>query len=378
MGSKPQVAVLGLGGVGAFALRALARRGVRAVGLEQFELGHTRGSSHGGTRVFRHAYFEHPGYVPMLLASTEDFGRLERDLGVPLLERCGTLIAEPADGPVLRASREAARQHGLPVEELDAAAIRARWPALRPGPEHAGLFEPGGGFVRPEAAVAAALRDAVQHGAEVREGGAILDLEPLASSVRLHTEDGTLEVERVVLAAGPWTARLVPELRPRLRVTRQVQAWVEGGRDHGPSNLPCWFLCRAEGPALYGIPSDPRAEQPSWTKVALHGTTEVVDPAHAQPPPRPDELERLADAARAWLPASEAGFTAARTCLYTCTPDEQFLVGPAPGLPGVVLAAGLSGHGFKLTPALGEALADLATGHPCRFDLDFLAPDRAL
>ena len=84
MGSKPQVAVLGLGGVGAFALRALARRGVRAVGLEQFEVGHTRGSSHGGTRVFRHAYFEHPGYVPMLLASTEDFGRLGRDLGVPL------------------------------------------------------------------------------------------------------------------------------------------------------------------------------------------------------------------------------------------------------------------------------------------------------
>ncbi|MDA0948709.1 MAG: FAD-dependent oxidoreductase, partial [Planctomycetota bacterium] len=171
---------------------------------------------------------------------------------------------------------------------------------------------------------------------------------------------------------------LVPELRPSLRVTRQVQAWVEGGRSHGPTDLPCWFLCRAEGPALYGIPSDPRAEQPTWTKVALHGTPEVVDPTQAQPPPRPDELERLAVAARTWLPASEAGFTATRTCLYTTTPDEQFLVGPAPGLPGVVLAAGLSGHGFKLTPALGEALADLATGQACRFDLDFLAPDRAL
>lgn len=378
MGSGPQVAVVGLGGVGAFALRALARRGVRAVGLEQFQVGHRRGSSHGGTRVFRHAYFEHPGYVPMLLASTEDFERLQRDQDTPLLERCGTLIAEVAGGPVLRASREAARQHGLAVEELDAAAIRARWPALRPGQDEEGLFEPGGGFVRPEASVAAALRDAARHGAEVREGETLVTLEPTASGVRLQTEQGVLEVERVVLAAGPWTARLVPQLRSGLRVTRQVQAWIEGGGTHGPRDLPCWFLCRAQGPALYGIPSDPRGEHPTWTKLALHGTPEEVDPSVPQPPPRPDELERLADAARAWLPASAAGFTAARTCLYTCTPDEQFLVGLAPGLPGVVLAAGLSGHGFKLTPALGEALADLATGHAPRFDLTFLAPGRAL
>ena len=175
---RPLILVVGLGGVGSFTLRALARRGVHAVGLEQFDRGHDRGSSHGGTRVFRHAYFEHPGYVPLLLDSTEELLRLERDRDVPLVERCGTLIVEREGGSILPRCREAAAlEHGLAVEELSARELGSRCPALRPSPEHLGLLEPAGGFLRPEAAVRAALEDATQEGAEVHERTRVIGIE---------------------------------------------------------------------------------------------------------------------------------------------------------------------------------------------------------
>jgi len=374
---RPRILVVGLGGVGSFTLRALARRGVHAVGLEQFDRGHDRGSSHGGTRVFRHAYFEHPGYVPLLLDSTEELLRLERDRDVPLVERCGTLIVEREGGSILPRCREAARAHGLAVEELSARELGSRCPALRPSPEHVGLLEPAGGFLRPEAAVRAALEDATQEGAEVRERTRVIGIEETAAGVRVRTSDSELEGDAVIVTAGPWAARLLPSLGTRLRVTRQVQAWVEGGAHHRPDALPAWFLVRDEGPALYGIPSDPHATHPGRTKLALHGSEVEADPDEPQPPPTDEELAALTEAASAWMP-DLGPWVAATTCFYTSTPDEQFLVGPVPGRPRVFAAAGLSGHGFKLTPALGSALAALALGDAPAHPLDFLAPDREL
>lgn len=378
MGSAPKVGVLGLGGVGAFALRALARRGIRPQGLEQFQPGHDRGSSHGGTRVFRHAYFEHPGYVPLLLDSTEEFGRLERDLGQQLLERCGTLVVEREGGRILDLCAEAGRTHGLALEALGPRDLQHRFPALHPAPDHRGLFEPAAGFVRPEAATLAALLDASQHGAEAQVGTRVVSVRDMGETVLVQTEDDHLTFDRLIVCAGPWTAKLLPKLNDQLRVTRQVQAWVDGGPQCQPSSLPAWFLVREEGPSLYGIPGDPLAAQPTWTKIALHGSHRTTDPDEPQSPPTPEELQALLSAAQDWLPASRSGIVAAKTCFYTSTPDEQFLLGPLPGSRAILIAAGLSGHGFKLTPALGEALAALALGEEPRHAIEFLDPSRPL
>jgi sarcosine oxidase len=196
------VVVLGLGGVGSFALRTLAARGVRALGLEQFQVVHDRGSSHGGTRVYRHAYFEHADYVPLLLYSSAEFRALGERVGRSLIEACGTMLIGESDCAVLQAAGAAARAHGIAVEELSAAEVRTRYPLFDVRDGHRGLMEPGAGFVRPEAAMRAAVDDALRLGAEVREGVRVERIEEHADGVTLHTTDGEVRARRLIVTAG--------------------------------------------------------------------------------------------------------------------------------------------------------------------------------
>lgn len=369
--------VLGVGGVGSFALRALARRGARVLGLERFRVGHDRGSSHGGTRVFRHAYFEHADYVPLLRFSTGTFRALEQERGVPLLEPCGTLLLGPAESVVLTASVDAAREHGITVEELGRDALAARHPQFALPDDYRGVLEPDGGFVRPEAAMRAAVDDALAHGAQLREEVVVERLEERGDRVVLTTSDGVVEAARAVVCAGAWAGRLLADLAPRLRVTRQVQGWL-APRDASlvePANLPAWFLVRESGPALYGVPTDPLRPGAPRAKVALHGRDEPLDPDDRRPPDDADrrELEELVER---WLPRLAGPLADAASCTYTTTPDEQFVVDRAPGHERTWVAAGLSGHGFKLTPALGHVLAELALDGGSTFRLDFLSAAR--
>ena len=202
--------VVGLGGVGAQALRVLARRGARVVGLERFGRCHDRGSSHGATRVTRHAYFEHPDYVPLLRAATGGFRELEAATGASLLEACGVALLGPAGSAVVRASADAAERWSVPVERLDAAAFRRRFPAFRVHDGDEGLWEPGGGFVRPEASIHWALADAEAHGARVQTGAVVQGIEEDAGEVRVHLQGETLRARSLVVCAGAWTTRLLP------------------------------------------------------------------------------------------------------------------------------------------------------------------------
>ncbi|MCB9521739.1 MAG: N-methyl-L-tryptophan oxidase [Myxococcales bacterium] len=354
--------VLGLGGVGAFALRALAQRGVKAVGVEQFESGHDRGSSHGETRVFRHAYFEHADYVPLLLHSTAEFRALGEAVGRPLIEACGTLLVGERDCDVLAAAEAAARRHGIDVEGLGTDELRARFPQFSVPDGHRGLFEPGGGFVRPEESIRAALEEARRLGAELRTGVRVERIEEGSDGVTLHTSSGQLRARRLIVTAGAWTAKLVPALARRLRVSLQVQAWITPPDPAlvDPARFPAWLIVRGDEPPLYGIPHDPRAGGAVRAKVALHGRREACDPDAPRRALTDDDLEELLGVVRRWLPALGERVADVKSCLYTVTPDDHFVVDRVPGMDHVCCVAGLSGHGFKLTPALGQAVADLS------------------
>ena len=368
------VAVLGVGGVGAFALRELARRGVRALGIERFTIGHDRGSSHGGTRVFRHAYFEHPDYVPLLRDSTDAFRQLQEDSGRALLETCGTLLLGHSDCSVLTAALEAARKHDIRVRELDRDQLAARWPMFALPFDFRGVFEPGGGFVRPEVAVVCAAQDARRHGAELRESTRVVSIEESGGTVHIHTDQGLETAQRLLVTAGAWSGQLLAPMNRRLQVTRQVQGWVSppDSASFLPNALPSWFLVRDGGPALYGVPADPRATGTPKAKVALHGRNEVVDPD--APRREVDDADRaeLMEVVETYLPRLAGTLTEAKSCLYTMTPDGQFVIDRAPGHERVWVAAGLSGHGFKLTPAIAKALVELALDGASERSVEFL------
>ncbi len=403
--------VVGLGGVGAFALRSLAKRNSNVLGLERFHIAHELGSSHGATRLFRHAYFEHPSYIPLCLKSTESFQELSdwkknrNNDAIPLLETCGVLVVSDGgnDGTyeVIERCSESATIFGIPTQMMETEDLRSEYGSCFAIPENEnklkGILEPGAGFVRPELAIKYAIEDALSHGAELQEGLEVKeilkeDASPSESPVYLvHTSDGAIHRTRgVIVSAGAWASKLLPELKPYLTVTRQVQAWFE--LPHA-DNLPPvgWFLDRAKDRLpFYGIPADPQHEKhPLRSKVAIHGRTVRFDPETwegsdlgepsrtlKRPKVTNEELDELKDLIQDWIPGAADGIVQAKACLYTMTPDEHFIVDRKEGSSNIWYAAGLSGHGFKMTPALGQALADLVVDGKSDLPVDFLRRDR--
>jgi sarcosine oxidase len=377
------VIVIGAGAVGSAALRATAAAGARVLGIEQIAPAHARGSSHGHSRIFRHAYFEHPDYVPLLRHSTVRFESLQRESGTTLLKRCGMLVAGADGSPIVLGTIASARHWGLPLESLDARSLRSRFPLFAFGEHAIGAFEADAGIVRPEAAVHASIRQARLHGAELRTACRVLDVREDGSGVCVVTDQGRERASALVIAAGAWAPQLLPELAPLLTVTRQIQAWVAPANGVDASAMPCWLFDRGPGqPAIYGLAPDPAAPadvaglpSPSGDpKVAFHGSTEIVDPDRGAAPVRPAEVERLLESYRTLAPDLAGTPTRAATCLYTMSPDGHFLVGTRIGSRRTHFAAGLSGHGFKLAPALGDALADLALAGRTEVPIGFLSP----
>jgi sarcosine oxidase len=381
------VIVVGAGAVGSAALRAATEAGARVLGLEQYTPANPRGSSHGHSRIFRHAYFEHPDYVPLLRHATARVESLERESGNRLLHRCGMLLMGEPGCAAVTGALESARRWGLPLDALDATGIRSRFPWFAVATGTHGAFEANAGIVRPEATVRAAVQVALARGAELRTARRVDAVVEDDTGVTVMTPSGTERAAAVIIAAGPWAPVLMPELRPLLRVTRVVQAWLEPRDSTDVSAMPCWLYDRGPGRrAIYGLAPDPMQANPpngrpspspsQYPKVGLHGSDVLVDPDRGAAPVTTADTDAILAGYRAIAPSLAGRVVESATCLYTMSPDEHFILGPRPGCRRTFFAAGLSGHGFKLAPALGDALADLALLGRTNLPVGFLSPGR--
>ncbi len=353
------VVVCGLGATGSAALYSLAGRGVRALGLEQFRPGHDRGSSHGETRVIRLGYFEHPSYVPLVRIAYTGWRSIEAAARSQLLHVTGIVEIGPPDGVLVAGTLASSRLHGLPHQPLAAPELMRRFPAFRVPPEYVGVVQPDGGFLLTEPSVEAMAGLAQARGAEIRLGETIAGIAPGADGVRITTDRGVIEAGTAIVALGPWVKTLLPDLPAPIRVTRQVMAWFEpidpapvsGGR------LPV-FLMQSRHGIHYGFP--PMLSP--LIKVAKHHHADQSVEVDAYDRTISGEDERLIRAAIAeHLPAANGRLVEASTCLYTMTPDGDFIIDRLPGAPQIVIASPCSGHGFKFAPVIGDILADLAT-----------------
>jgi sarcosine oxidase len=352
------VAVIGLGATGSAALRELARRGARAVGIEQFTAGHDKGSSHGETRIIRLGYFEHPSYVPLLRRTYELWRELEAACSRPLMHITGIAEIGTPDSEVVAGTLAASRMHSLPHEVLDAAETMRRFPAFRIPDNYVGVVQPDGGFLDVEPSVAAMIALAQSAGAQVRMEEAVRAIVPSSHAVRIETEQGTIEAGTAIICAGAWTKQLLPSLPVELRVTRQVQAWFEpaDAAPFAPGRFPVFLLQSRHG-VHYGFPP----HGGSGVKVARHhASNEPVDPDTVDRAVSTADEALIRAALADHIPAANGPTLAAKTCLYTVTPDHDFVVDRMPDVANVIVASPCSGHGFKFAPVLGEVLADLA------------------
>jgi sarcosine oxidase len=354
--------VVGLGAVGAATTYQLAKRGARVLGLDQFAPPHSRGSSTGETRITRKAIGEGDAYVPLVLRSYELFREIERESGESLLTVTGGLwISSPARQAETHVANffdntlAAARRFKIEHEILAPAEIRRRFPQFNVRANEAGYYEPDAGFLRPEVCVRAQLALAAKHGAEIR------------TNARVEGLDRLPPARTVILAAGAWLPEfLPPALAKHFTVTRQVQYWFqvrEPVERFMAPNFPVWIWeLQEQRNVIYGFP-------------AIDGTLKLATERYGEEREvSADEMHSILVAP--YLPGVGPRCVKTMTCLYTATPDFHFVIDRHPAMPHVIVASACSGHGFKHSAAVGEAIAEIATTGRSSIDLGAFAFSR--
>ncbi len=366
--------VLGLGGFGSAALYHAAARGLSVLGLEQFSIGHDRGSSHGETRIIRKAYFEHPDYVPLLLRAYELWRDLEGAEELSLMHLCGLMLAGPPDGETIAGARLSARLHDLVLEDVTPAEFAGRFSGFRIPANFDVVFEPEAGYLEVENCVRAHVDAALRTGATVAADEAVLDWSSVGNTFRVRTSRGEYESAALILTAGAWTSAVLASLALPLEVVRKPQFWFAvRSRAYAENRSTPAFYYELPYGLFYGFPSRDGAT----LKAAEHsGGDRVSDPGQLDRTVRQRDWESLGRFLRECLPEVDPNPRRSSVCLYTLSPDRHFIVDRHPQLQHVAFGAGFSGHGFKFTPVIGEALVDLAIDGHTKYPIEFLSANR--
>ena len=352
--SSVDVAIVGLGAMGALSAWQLAARGAKVIGFDRYRPGHDRGSSHGETRIFRTAYFEGSDYVPLLQRAHVLWRQLEKESGADLLTLTGGLAIGHPDGELVSGVLASARQNDLPHRQLDASEMGRSYPQHRLGADEIAVLENGAGFLRPERAVAAAAARAEALGATLMADTEVRAVDAPGGGVVIETSRGSFAAERALVAAGAWTSKLLPQLALPLKVERQVMGWLlvtEPAR-FAPQSFPV-FIRETRGGFRYGFPTvDGRS-----IKLGVHHEGHETDPDSIDRQIHDADLEPIRDFAQDSLRGVTHEVVDARVCMYTNAPDERFIVARDASLPGVTVLSACSGHGFKFASVMGELMA---------------------
>lgn len=362
--------------MGSYACCELARRGLNVVGLDRFSPPHDRGSHSGATRVFRIAYAEHPDYVPLAQRAGMLWDRYGKEAGVQLLHRCGMLSVGTPDSALIRGIEKSSVLHGIAASKHSAKEVRRLFQAVEPPEDQVGIFEPSAGWIDVDASIEAAQRLSQQAGATLFTDSPVIRLENRGSHFAIATPVGEMIAQTVVVTAGAWSSQLLARLGLPLRVERKVLLWVNplAPDRFTPDVLPIFAFAER---FFYGFPSIGGR----GVKMAIHWekghkvdnpTEPVADATLDDAAPVLEMASRFLPALAGPLPGAFDRVSALKTCLYTITPDEHFIIDSHPEWKNLIFAAGFSGHGFKFAPVIGEALADLLMFGKTSLPVDFL------
>jgi sarcosine oxidase len=382
MSRSYDVVVVGLGAMGSAVAYQLAKAGARVLGIDRFAPPHPHGSTHGDSRITRLAVGEGAAYVPLAIRSHELWREIEARTGEELLTVTGGVVISVPGGrgqhgadDFLATTIATAQAHGIAHEVLDSAALAERLPPFVLGGDERGMLEPSAGFVRPEPAVAAQLRLAREHGADLKTGERAIS----AGRRRVVTDAGTYTAETIVLTAGPWIAELRPELASAFAVSRQVLHWftLAPGAYEAHRDLPVFIWITGDGPEefFYGFPAIDGPD--GGLKVASEHFQTTTTPAACRRDVGSEHSRQMhARFVAGRLPGLGTRTVKATTCLYTSTADSGFAIGAHPGDADLLVVSACSGHGFKHSAAIGEAVAQLALTGESAIDLQPFALGR--
>jgi sarcosine oxidase len=362
--------------MGSAALYHLASRGSRVIGVDSLDPPHSLGSTHGRSRIIREAYFEHPSYVPLVRRAYENWAALERASGETLFRRTGGLMIGPPESALVTGTLDSVSTHGIDVETLTANQIVQRFPAFQPEPEMIGVYEHNAGMLFPEACVRAYLRLADEAGAEVRTQTRVLSLSRENGIVSAVTSHGVITAKRVIVAAGAWTRELMSTLGVDvpLTVERQTMHWLEPVHDTEllrPDHFPVAIIEHAPTRMFYVMPN-----LGDGVKAAIHyeGASTTANTVEREVTER--DTAPVLELTKRFVPSAAGRIRESAVCMYTNTPDLDFIIDAVQGMPEVVLVSACSGHGFKFASAIGEAVAEMSLGESVSADLSQFRANR--
>lgn len=360
--------IVGLGANGSAAAYHLSKAGQLVCGIDRFRPPHDRGSSHGQSRIIRQAYYENPLYVPFVREAYRIWEEVEQMSEKKLLLKTGGLMLGDDRSAVINGSLTSAREHSIPYQYLDNAEIRNRFPAFRPGGDTVGVLEEDAGILFPERCIDTFLSEAARRGTMLYFNEEVKAVRADRDGVEVVTANNKYRAGHLILSAGAWLNELLPDFQLPLTIERQVLYWFRNendtvARDLLPDRMPVYIWEYSPGRMFYGFP-----DLGDGIKIAYHHSGRVIQPGELRNDVATEEIAGMAEIVARYLNMN-ARFNYSATCMYTNTPDENFVIDVHPKYPRIIIASPCSGHGFKFSSVTGKILADLAAGVPVPFDL---------
>jgi sarcosine oxidase len=369
------VIVVGVGSMGSATCHALAKEGLKVLGLEQFTLANELSSHTGQSRLIRLAYYEHPNYVPLLKKAYKGWESIEQEAKIKLFHQTGIAYYGKVSGPLLTGINRSVHDHHL---EMDTIPID-RYPQFKIPNDYAALFEEIAGFITPEKAILTFAQQAINFGAEIHQNEAVRSWRIQSDIVTIVTDKAHYSADKMIVTAGPFTRTILPNFQPSLITTRQLVAWMSPTHwnEFAMNEFPCWVI-EEEGTEgiYYGFPMLPIEGFPGpiGLKLAHHRPGVNIDPSQPKDFDTDREEQHLMQMVKKYFSDTQMKLLNIRSCIYTYSSDSDFIIDYLPEThQKVIVAAGFSGHGFKFVPAIGSILADMARGTSMDIDVEFLS-----
>jgi sarcosine oxidase len=375
------VIVVGVGSMGASTCWHLASQGHKVLGIEQFNIPHDRGSYGGQTRIIRKAYFEHPDYVPLLARAYENWDNLEKETGAKIYNETGLAYFGKATNPAIKNSKKSADLYNIPFEHSTSLEGKQKFPQFEVPADFETYFEPKAGFLLSEKIINLYTQEAVKKGACIHSNENVQNWVLEGENVRVNTDKSSYSAAKVIFTAGAWASKVLPNLKSNLTVNQQMLAFANPSdwKLFEVGNCPCWFVADDDLGLFYGFPildAGTYGGQIGF-KLGLHVAGPEINPDSTKRKSTLKDEKVIHNFLKKYIPKAENHFLSVKTCLYTYSTDEDFIIDFLPNTDQkVMFAAGFSGHGFKFASVVGEILADLAVKGKTEQPIAFLGLDR--
>jgi sarcosine oxidase len=372
--------VIGLGSMGSAALHYLAKSGANVLGIEQFGPLHENGSYSGYSRIIRKAYFEHPAYVPLLESAYHEWYQLEDSCSEILFHKTGLLYIDSENGPIGNGVLDSASEYDIPIQKVEVRDAKISYPYFTYDHFSRILLEKNAGFLDVEKSLTAFQHIASENKASFRYHSKVSSWIINDDKVIVLLQNGEeFHTAKLVLCGGAYTNQIIQPISLPLKVTKQLLVWVDTFlSEQEETTLPCWTYCTPDDSRIfYGFPKLAKKGSPAGLKIAYHSPGESILPENLSNIPNKEDLDKIYAFMDQYMPGVFKKKITTKNCLYTNTPDENFILDYLPKTnQQVIIAAGFSGHGFKFVPAIGKVMAEMAFNNNPSIDIDFLRIDR--